>query len=383
LISQAQAAQSSGNTASLQQICQQSRTLSVNSGNVNTGFANVCYSKRTMCSQTCETAYSKWQQRQSNCGSQCTLVNNTMAQLDSKKSTCNGYASLESQIRGQSDAAAEQARLAQICNDQSSLASTGDNSTTGNGGLTGALNQGLASGTAALIGSAPSGSASGPASAEQEFCSLNPTAPSCYVAPQFTGDSDGGGGAVGSSSGGSSGNYSSFNVGADNNIDDGNAYQGAGGYEAQASAAAPIPNGGGGGVPGGEGGSAAVASASSADAQNLPAMLGDGVNPNILHGENGGGGYSANQAAAAEGSGFGNSGSGFSFPNAAGKKGDPNYRGMDLKKYLPGGARDPSRGLAGLSAFYPDIGPKHISFFNRVSARIQSLCKLKRLLDCQ
>jgi hypothetical protein len=118
---------------------------------------------------------------------------------------------------------------------------------------------------------------------------------------------------------------------------------------------------------------------------DLPAMLGSGVNPNILSEESrGGGGYSPPVGANTDGSGFEFRNRFGGLPSGPGPAGNPgkSFQGMDLKKFLPGGVQDPRRNIAGISDYHPDIGPKHIDFFQRVSTRLQTLCKLKRLLDC-
>lgn len=383
LYQMAQAAQNRGDQQGLEQLCRSARRTGSISSGLNISYANTCYSKHTSCESTCKSALQKWEGRLQNCGSGCDrgLVSQTVAALDDKKQSCQTFWQLEERIRAQSYASAEDASMAALCERQSSLGTAGneqpersqDNNTNAMaaGGMAGA---GFGS-----MGSSQrqQQSLQDVSPVQQALCEANPRAPGCY-SPQ-TGIASGGGASF--SDTGSTG-PDDFNVGADNNFnsdDSGVAYIPEESVDPQPSQGKAIPNGGGGFVSGGQQ-SQQVAARSNQD--SLPVMLGSGKNPNVLSGERGGSGYSPSANA--------NSGSGFEnkygpinskFNNRSARQ--RAAAGMDLKKYLPGGKSDPKRGLAGLSDFYPDIGPKHIDFFQRVSSRLKTLCKLKRLLDCQ
>jgi hypothetical protein len=118
---------------------------------------------------------------------------------------------------------------------------------------------------------------------------------------------------------------------------------------------AEVEKGGGKGAPNsGGGGNAAYGAASSGGAgKNGAGGFNTGVNSGLSGGTNGRFGYYGNGAKAGAGSGRG----GFGYAN-----GDKNMRaGLDLKAYLPGGSRDPNRGLAGQG------GPDGITAANGMS----------------
>jgi hypothetical protein len=107
-----------------------------------------------------------------------------------------------------------------------------------------------------------------------------------------------------------------------------------------------------------------------------PAQRAAGYNTDVMQGVSGGGGYTVSPgppvAATAGFSGYG---------TALDKK-DSNAKGFDLRQYLPGGAKDPKRNLAGLGAPHPEMGNRFDDIFKRVNDRVQVLCRLDRLMDC-
>lgn len=377
LYQMAQAAQNRGDQQGLEQLCRSARQTGSASSGLNTSYANTCYSKHTSCESACKSALQKWEGRLQNCGSGCdrSLVSQTVAVLDDKKQSCQTFWQLEERIRAQSYASAEDASMAALCERRSSLG-TAENDQQQNENTNAMTAGGMAGAGLGSLGSQRQEQTLQDVSpVQQALCEANPRAPGCYN-PQ-TGMAAGG--AAFSES--NAVEPSDFNVGADNNFnaeDSGLAYDPENSVEPQAAQGRSIPNGGGSFIS--AGGSQQVAAKNN---ESLPEMLGSGKNPNILSGERGGSGYSSPQ---------GSQGSGFDFQNKyapinnrfdqqAGRQ--RGAQKIDLKKYLPGGKKDPKRGLAGLSDFYPDIGPKHIDFFQRVSSRLKTLCKLKRLLDCQ
>lgn len=373
----ARIAESRGDITGLQQACRQSKMASLSSSNVNTGFANICFSKHSACSQSCGSHLAKWQNRLNNCSGDCdrSLVEQTISSLQGKRQQCQGYANLESRIRSQVYASADDAAMSRLCEKHTSyeLSSDDNRSRDRDGG-------GLGFDPSSLGGGNPPSQKAlerEEVKKEMEVCKANPNAPGCYTAPMFEGES------VVSNMNAQTNpsvGVDDFNVAASEHSKDGfgTTFDGNSSANIQMAAARghAIPNGGG-----GFGGGQLNQPSGGSD---LPAMLGSGVNPNILQeGTVGGSGYSQSYQR--------NSGSGFEFRSQFGSFGSQensnvqskNYKGLDLKKFLPGGDKDPRRDLAGVSEFYPDIGPKHIDFFQRVSSRLQTLCKLKRLLDCQ
>lgn len=132
----------------------------------------------------------------------------------------------------------------------------------------------------------------------------------------------------------------------------------------------PVANGGGGFVGGGGGGAQMGAQGGG----------GGGVagrsNTDIMRGERGGGGggmaalNSGMQLQSGSGGGFGGYGKG-----AAGQQ-------MDLSQFLPGGAKDPTRRIAGQNAESVQINSREVNIWNRISERFRARCVAGRLKDC-
>lgn len=104
-----------------------------------------------------------------------------------------------------------------------------------------------------------------------------------------------------------------------------------------------------------------------------------GYDTDILKGVGGGGGYSVSSVPV-------DSRGGYAGPSG-GRLGNGEANPFDkfnLKKYLPGGERDPrARGLAGLQTGKTEIGKPHEDIFQRVTDRVKVLCRMKRLYDCK
>lgn len=135
-----------------------------------------------------------------------------------------------------------------------------------------------------------------------------------------------------------------------------------------------IPNGGG-GMPGGGGGGPATLGSSGGGGGAGNA----GSKADILHGERGGGGYSALAESMNMQSGGG--GGGYTYgPNGDSGSG---YENMDLKQYLPGGKQDPNRRLAGIGGnSRNEIMSREVNIWNRISDRIRTRCLQGLLRDC-
>lgn len=137
----------------------------------------------------------------------------------------------------------------------------------------------------------------------------------------------------------------------------------------QASTSKGVPNNGGGFAGGTGAGSFGGGGGSPASA------AGGGYNTDVLQDARGGSGFSSNP-----GGGFVSASGGFS------GYGGPERRtrsSFDLKQFLPGGKKDPTRRLAGMAgASMTEIGPSHIDIWTRMSNRVKEICKLNRLYDC-
>ena len=102
-----------------------------------------------------------------------------------------------------------------------------------------------------------------------------------------------------------------------------------------------------------------------------------GYSTDVLKGERSGGGYSS-----MGGSLKPTNTGGFSGYGAGNSTADDGYTGLDLKQYLPGGAKDPTRKLAAAADPHPDIGSKYTDIFKRISDRFKIVCSMNRLRDC-
>ncbi|MCB0384756.1 MAG: hypothetical protein KDD43_05125 [Bdellovibrionales bacterium] len=142
-------------------------------------------------------------------------------------------------------------------------------------------------------------------------------------------------------------------------------------YDQQARANA-IPANGGGFVGGGEGGGGPFA------ANGSRGGSGEGYDTDVLRGV---GGYSGFTTASSGQPGL-ESRSGFSGSYQNVREEKERRNGFDLRKYLPGGAKDPKRrNIAGLQGLAPnELGHSHEDIFQRISKRVRLLCKTNRLL---
>ena len=129
---------------------------------------------------------------------------------------------------------------------------------------------------------------------------------------------------------------------------------------------------GGGQMPGGGSGAPAAGGGAAGGA------LAQKVATDIMHGMQGGGGYSAMNAGMQMQNGA--AGGGFSGYGAQG--GDGYKAGMvDLRQFLPGGKNDPTRKLAGGAATF-QIQPQTVNIWSRISERFRARCTQGLLRDC-
>ncbi|MCB0365472.1 MAG: hypothetical protein H6624_19645 [Bdellovibrionaceae bacterium] len=142
-------------------------------------------------------------------------------------------------------------------------------------------------------------------------------------------------------------------------------------YDQQARANS-IPGNGGGFVGGSESGGVGFGGGGGLGS------TGDGYDTDVLKGVGGRSGFttaSANSAGVENRSGF--YGSYQSLKEEKERNG-----GLDLRKYLPGGTKDPKRrSVAGLQGLAPnELGHSHDDIFQRISNRVRLLCKTDRLM---
>lgn len=143
---------------------------------------------------------------------------------------------------------------------------------------------------------------------------------------------------------------------------------------------AGIANNTGGQIPGGSSGSGNGAKLGNKGG-GVPG--GKGYTTDILNGfQNGGGGGDGGGAAAG--------GNANELRDNSGKWGGYNGRtpaakkaGLDLRRYLPGGTKDPGVRYGGLNTMSGEINGPHVNLWLKVSDRIQERCRLGRLYDCR
>jgi hypothetical protein len=61
---------------------------------------------------------------------------------------------------------------------------------------------------------------------------------------------------------------------------------------------------------------------------------------------------------------------------------DGGMTGLDLRKYLPGGALDPERRAGGLRPASRETNGPGVDIFERITRRMQEKCRLGYLLGC-
>lgn len=351
---------SSEDPESIRQYCAQLKNSSQQGRSSNADAAGVCYSSYRGCSMVCDKSKQKWQSYVPQCRSpQCdtSRVQQAISIFSSKSTECQRYQSYEQALSQQSGENFNTARQSQYCEKQSSLDPS------------------------SMMG----GDDQQKANSDQQDCSgANAMKPECVDCSKYPNSPlCGGGNLVGSSNSdvdgvesGSGGGLSEFNVtpppteGLPSFPD----YKS---VEAKAQDAKAIPNGGGGGAMG-------SGSAGGSGFENPSGEGGEagGYNTDILSGERGGGGGGA-MGSASTGAG----GSGFSGYGGRGSEEFKNkYGGVDLKQYLPGGAKDPNRSLASVGSTgtgHADISPAGVSMFNKITLRLTLKCKLKQLLGCE
>lgn len=347
---------------SISDYCAQMQNLGVSSSNVNNGFSAVCASNQNSCSSTCSQLAQKYQALSDNC-QDCeasSIYESTLATLNSKVAACAQLKTAAISMGSQGISAGGNTGYASACQ-QAALAQPQSQ------GLPSAMN---APSTGDLYGCS-----SNPTSQACGACTVNPNLPACLAIAQGqqramgkTGFTD-----------------------AAKNKEDGSGFDTANLADSLAAvnakmamntdssgvkvSATVVPNNSGGGIPGsggaqspaslggGRGGGAVHA------AENSPA--------DIMHGTSSGG-YSPTFADNTPGERFRDLGYG-----RKGVNGSASDLGIDLKKYLPGGSRDPRRNVAGIGPMNIEINGKGVDLFKKISNKIEEKCKLGILWECK
>lgn len=347
----------------MKRYCEQMKYSANRGRNSNADAAAVCYSKHSSCSSSCKNSKEKWENYLPNCRApNCdpAQVQQALEIFSMKVRECNGLQENERLLATQSTSNYNDALIAQQCAQQSSMD--------------------LSSLAPQNQGQNPSGlgiDCSGENANRPECidCSKFPNSPACGGGNQNSLNNDYQSNPITSSSGEGL-STSDFNVSGDEGLSQLPQFAPIEPTEARGTA---VKNGGGGGLPG----SPASSGSGFEETEDGAVTASSGYSTDILSGERGGGGYSGAAGEGGEGvsggggfGGYGRGGSDNKFKNK--------FSGLDLKQYLPGGAKDPSRDLTGtkLNFRHPEIGPMGVSMFKKISDRFTAMCKLKQLYGC-
>ena len=349
--------------------CKLMKNLAYGGAAANTALGAKCYSDKSTCEERCQEVISKYSQVLKDCktldaqwkkaggnGSRCSAVdrqnyNSILATAAGRGQRCTSYNSQVAKMGSQAAQSIAASKIASLC--ESNAMAMSDDDTIDPVDF--------------------NGDCSDPVNASNPICVRCSGTNAQYdpLCRSVTGDRR-------PASAGSTFNSADFGTrrvdGSDLDVsinEDDNQEALFGNYDQQAKANA-IP-GNGGGFAGGSGGAGGFAGAGSGSGGGHQG----GYDTDVLKGVSGRSGYS--------GSGMGvQSRSGFrgSFRPL---KAEENNQRLDLKKYLPGGAKDPKRrSIAGLKGTEADqIGRSHENIFQRISKRVKILCKMKRLIDCR
>lgn len=344
----------------MQQACSIMQAVGYGSGATNAGLAAVCYTEISSCEDKCDAVKNKYKNMMSDVcpgGSTTCAIRSHLSMVSSDASS--GSYSCQS-MNGQVQRMATQAVAGGLSGAFGGLCANLSNANTGFPNLdkqpifTTDCNNPL--------------NASNPACLN---CSLaaNKSNPLCKPTGS-KGLGDGSGVAMTGAPNFGMGSANQNNVGANAGFDGNGQKAAIGGGQFKAASAGGVPNGGGQML--GSGGSGGANSFGLPDKQQ---GRGPGYNTDVLQGTGGGGGYTVSSVPTAASGGFG----GYGQQQIDNRTGKP----FDLKQYLPGGAKDPKRAIAGLGGIRPEFGNKFDDIFKRINDRYTVLCRLGRMLECQ
>lgn len=352
---------SSNDPEGIKRYCEQMKYANLSGRSSNGEAAGVCYSGHSTCSKTCSELKEKWQNylpncRRPNCDPQ--RVQQAINIFSTKMSECSGLVENERLLANQSTANYSDARASQLCAQQA--------------GMDPASLAQQAAQQASQGQNGPDCSGENANSPECVDCSKYPNSPLCGGGHQNGGFNSDSGQKISESSAEGVG-FSDFNTSGGGEL--GSQFPEINPVQPQAAQGKAIPNGGGGGIPGGN----SAGGSGFEDGSGSAGSSAGGYNTDILNGERGGGGASGSGGAVADGSGGGFSGYGRGSNGFKSK-----YRGLDLKQYLPGGAKDPRRKIASApKTIHPEIAPAGESLFKRISNRFTLMCKMKQFIGCE
>lgn len=348
---------SRNDAAGLRAYCQRMREGGEASGNSNLSAAQICRQKYTSCQSTCNSMASSYH-------------DGTASTLQGIANSCGNLQSRVATLANQSYSGYQAGGAGDVCSETTNAnpMSMAQLPSFGGGG-----DQGGGPGTSALADAC----AEDPTGSGCADCSKNPGHASCKPNQISQGQGTSGFDTPRKDPTGTAG----FN------LPDGNDAYGdqqlANQFEPQSQSVQTIANNSGGAIPGGggaAGGPAALGGGGKPRAPGAP-----GYTTDIDGGFRSGGGYSQ---AAGGGSGYGGeadqAGRRYAGIRADGSDASrgPASTGVDLRQYLPGGAKDPNRRLGGFANQSAQIHGKHVNMFQQISIRFQEKCRLGELYQC-
>jgi hypothetical protein len=330
----------SGDQAGLKTACQQMQQAADTGSSVNINLGANCTATQTTCSLTCASLVRKYQSLQASCGDcqSSSIYSSALSSLTAAQAQCDGLQARADALSRQGLQASSSA-YASYCQDQMDASSAQSM-----GGLPGAFGGfGSSSGSASSVQQQQQGQAQADPAARGQASfqnGMNSTTP-----PKFN---------LGDYSGVTTQPYI------------------LGGRNDNSPTVATIPNNQGGQMPNTPASpNAAAARAASPNMQQAHA-----------------GASSITDIDQGFRSGVSPQGSGFDLPQARPQRrptstaDQSGLLGMDLKQFLPGGSRDPSRRLAG-SAWPVEIGAKEGDIWTKISNKMMEKCKLGVLWNCR
>jgi hypothetical protein len=337
----------------LNEYCQQMRAMGAAGGQANQDAVSVCYNAYTSCTKSCENLANSYS------GQPAQIMRDAA-------NTCKGFQSKVVQLGNQGFNAQTSGGSGNICSNVSQAAPQS---------MGGAPQAPQSNTNPAAMGNQndPYGCQANPSSAGCQQCSSNPNSPACQALAyekQATGQASFGAGeqSVDKAKG------SGFDI-PDENAGPVGLNSDPEGFQPQGVKNGTIANNAGGGIPG-EGGGSPASLGGGRRGGGSPGS--PGYTTDVLQGFNGAGGYSAavgDAGADSGGGGFGGYG--------GGRVPATDQNGIDLRRFLPGGDRDPKRrGIAGLDLNAAQINGKFVNIWNRISDRMQEKCRLGELIGC-
>ena len=357
-----QALQQSGDSGGLQAYCQEMASAGNSNSSINGSLGATCTTSQVSCSSTCASLAQKYSSLIDAC-TDCesySIYTSTYQSLSSAQSSCDGLASRCDTLTRQGLQAGSSA-YGDYCNQNSAAMPTN---------MSGANAMGAANGA---FGGAGGANGDCPPNATRAECQARAQqAEAASAATQSRGETS-------FQSASASGAQKFALPAVDTSLADASPVGGQGPPGA-APEVKPIPNNSGGGV-GGAGGSSSASLGSASPSSVARAGGGSGfASTDIDHGLSSGG-YSA-PAGTAQPSLIERGLASLRRSRGSESDGSGFFTGLDLKQYLPGGSRDPSRRLAG-AGFRSEINAKEEDIWRRISNKMIEKCRLGVLWQCR